>query len=78
MTPLSVVQALRARLDAALQQLEANEIAVLRVDVVQPDDEPERDWIGFAASLAPRTSSRHCAAGSGAMPPASQPQECCQ
>ncbi|MEU2309355.1 DNA-binding protein [Streptomyces misionensis] len=53
MTPLSVVQALIARPSAALQQLDVKEVPVLRVDVAKPVEEPDRAWIGFAASLAP-------------------------
>ncbi|MEU2389031.1 helix-turn-helix domain-containing protein [Streptomyces sp. NPDC012461] len=53
MVPLKAVQALSVRRTAPLEQLEAQEIAVLRVDTAQRVDEPDRDWIGFAASLAP-------------------------
>jgi hypothetical protein len=53
MTPLSVVQALSARRDAPLQQLDSPEIAVLRVDAAQPAEDADRDWIGFAADLTP-------------------------
>lgn len=53
MIPLSAVQALSARNDAPLHQLGTREIAVLRVDTAQPADDPDRDWIGFAADLAP-------------------------
>lgn len=53
MIPLAVVEALSARRHAALDQVEAKEIAVLRVDAAQRADEPDRDWIGFAASLTP-------------------------
>lgn len=53
MVPLPVVQALSARRDVAVDQLSVKEIAVLRVDVAQPADEPGRDWIGFSASLSP-------------------------
>ncbi|MFB7575162.1 MULTISPECIES: DNA-binding protein [unclassified Streptomyces] len=53
MIPLSVVQALSTRKHAALNQLSVNEIAVLRVDRAQPADDPDRDWIGFAATLGP-------------------------
>ncbi|MGP3737568.1 helix-turn-helix domain-containing protein (plasmid) [Streptomyces sp. GDS52] len=53
MTPLAVVQALDARPHAALNRLDAEEIAVLRVDTAQPAGEPDRDWIGFAATLGP-------------------------
>ncbi|MFE0820706.1 helix-turn-helix domain-containing protein [Streptomyces sp. NPDC058847] len=53
MVPLGTVQALATRRYAPLEQLDAPEIAVLRVDTAQQTDEPGRDWIGFAASLAP-------------------------
>ncbi|KFG02492.1 hypothetical protein IQ62_01565 [Streptomyces scabiei] len=53
MIPLASVQSLSARRHAALDQIEAAEIAVLRVDAAQRTDEPDRDWIGFAASLTP-------------------------
>ncbi|MGW0955332.1 DNA-binding protein [Streptomyces sp. NPDC001212] len=53
MIPLPVVQALSTRKHAALNQLSVNEIAVLRVDTAQPADDPDRDWIGFAATLGP-------------------------
>ncbi|MFJ8098753.1 hypothetical protein [Streptomyces griseofuscus] len=33
--------------------IEAQEIAVLRVDAARRVDEPDRDWIGFAATLGP-------------------------
>ncbi|MEE4420514.1 helix-turn-helix domain-containing protein [Streptomyces bugieae] len=53
MVPLEVVQALRARQPAPLDRLDANEVAVLRVDTAQPANDPDRSWIGFAATLAP-------------------------
>ncbi|MGW7280156.1 helix-turn-helix domain-containing protein [Streptomyces sp. NPDC054844] len=53
MVPLTTVQALATRRHAVLEQLDAKEVAVLRVDTAQQTDEPDRDWIGFAASLAP-------------------------
>ncbi|MFC9680455.1 DNA-binding protein [Streptomyces sp. NPDC056948] len=53
MTPLHVVQALSARPNAPLQQLDRPEIAVLRVDAAQPAEDTDRDWIGFAADLTP-------------------------
>ncbi|MGW0316111.1 helix-turn-helix domain-containing protein [Streptomyces flavidovirens] len=53
MVPLEAVQALRDRTPAPLERLQAPEIAVLRVDVAQPAQEPDREWIGFAASLPP-------------------------
>ncbi|TXS60301.1 DNA-binding protein [Streptomyces sp. me109] len=51
MVPLNVVQALGQRQHALLDRLDAQEIAVLRVDAAKPVQEPDRDWIGFAASL---------------------------
>jgi hypothetical protein len=51
MVPLHIVQALSARQGAQLDRLGAEEIAVLRVDVAQRADDPDRDWIGFATSL---------------------------
>ncbi|MFB7655023.1 MULTISPECIES: helix-turn-helix domain-containing protein [unclassified Streptomyces] len=53
MVPLGTVQALAARRYAPLEELDAPEVAILRVDTAQQTDEPDRDWIGFAASLAP-------------------------
>ncbi|MFE2737291.1 helix-turn-helix domain-containing protein [Streptomyces sp. NPDC059349] len=53
MVPLDVVQALSARRHAPLNQLQAPEVAVLRVDVAKHVQEPGRNWIGFAASLLP-------------------------
>lgn len=53
MVPLSAVQALSTRRQAALDGLKAREIAVLRVDTAQPAAEPDRDWTGFAVWLAP-------------------------
>ena len=53
MIPLSAVQALSARHHAPLNQLDTQEIAVLRVDTAQPADDASRDWIGFAATLTP-------------------------
>ncbi|AYN37685.1 helix-turn-helix domain-containing protein [Streptomyces dangxiongensis] len=53
MIPLETVQALRERSHAPLHQLEAPEVAVLRVDTAQPAHEPGRDWLGFASSLTP-------------------------
>ncbi len=52
MIPLSAAQALSARHHAPLHQLDAQEIAVLRVDAAQPADDPDRDWIGFSATLS--------------------------
>lgn len=53
MIPLASVQSLSTRRHAALDRIGAKEIAVLRVDAAQRADEPDRDWIGFATSLAP-------------------------
>ncbi|MFF9157465.1 helix-turn-helix domain-containing protein [Streptomyces sp. NPDC014846] len=53
MIPLDTVQALATRRRAPLQQLDATEIAVLRVDAARPAPEPDRPWIGFAATLTP-------------------------
>jgi hypothetical protein len=52
-TPLHVVQALSVRPKASLDRLDAEEIAVLRVDTAQRTDDPDRDWIGFATFLTP-------------------------
>ncbi|MFI6567034.1 helix-turn-helix domain-containing protein [Streptomyces sp. NPDC050534] len=51
MIPLTVVQALSTRRPASLHCIEAKEIAVLRVDAARRVGEPDRDWIGFAATL---------------------------
>jgi excisionase family DNA binding protein len=51
MVPLETVHALRDRSQAPLEQLDGQELAVLRVDVAQPVQEDDREWIGFAASL---------------------------
>ncbi|NEB04241.1 helix-turn-helix domain-containing protein [Streptomyces sp. SID13726] len=53
MIPLEVVQALRERRHAPLGQLQATEVAVLRVDTARPTTEPDRSWLGFAVRLAP-------------------------
>ncbi|WP_247706325.1 DNA-binding protein [Streptomyces liliiviolaceus] len=53
MVPLEAVQELRARQTASLDHLPVSELAVLRVDVARPVQEPDRLWIGFAASLPP-------------------------
>ncbi|MFE2159933.1 helix-turn-helix domain-containing protein [Streptomyces lydicus] len=53
MVPLEVVQALRTRQPAPLGKLDVDEVAVLRVDTAQPANEPDRSWIGFAATLTP-------------------------
>ncbi|MDF3300074.1 DNA-binding protein [Streptomyces tropicalis] len=53
MIPLPVVQALSTRRPARLEKLSTDEIAVLRVDTAQPAEELDREWIGFAATLAP-------------------------
>ncbi len=51
MVPLNVVQALGQRRHAPLDRLDAQEVAVLRVDAAKQVQEPDRNWIGFAASL---------------------------
>ncbi|MFD6311115.1 helix-turn-helix domain-containing protein [Streptomyces nigra] len=53
MVPLEVVQALRTRQQAPLDQVPAAEIAVLRVDAARRTEETERSWLGFAATLPP-------------------------
>jgi hypothetical protein len=53
MIPLNVVQALGQRQHALLDRLDTKEIAVLRAEAAKPVQEPDRDWIGFAAALAP-------------------------
>lgn len=53
MVPLNVVQSLSQRRHSPLDRLDAREIAVLRVDAAKQVQEPDRNWIGFAASLAP-------------------------
>lgn len=53
MIPLETVQALRERHKAPLHQMEVPEVAVLRVGTAEPAHEPDRDWIGFASTLAP-------------------------
>ncbi|MFD7817648.1 helix-turn-helix domain-containing protein [Streptomyces sp. NPDC059785] len=53
MVPLDTVHALRTRHRAPLDQLEAWETAVLRVDVARRVEETDRDWIGFSTSLTP-------------------------
>ncbi|GAA0651965.1 hypothetical protein GCM10009535_32810 [Streptomyces thermocarboxydovorans] len=53
MIPLDVVQALRERRQAPLGRLPAGEVAVLRVGTARPAREPDRNWLGFAASLTP-------------------------
>ncbi|MFJ9589726.1 helix-turn-helix domain-containing protein [Streptomyces acidicola] len=53
MIPIAAVQSLSTRRHAALDQIKAKEIAVLRVDAAQRVDEPDRDWTGFAATLTP-------------------------
>lgn len=78
MVPLHVVQALGQRRHASLDRLDAQEIAVLRVDAAKQVQEPDRNWIGFAASSPPRTSSRRCAAGGVAMRRAWRPPESCR
>ncbi|AQS65584.1 helix-turn-helix domain-containing protein [Streptomyces pactum] len=53
MVPLEAVQALSTRHHAPLDQLDSPEVAVLRVDTVQPAKEPDRAWTGFSSFLAP-------------------------
>jgi len=53
MVPLEVVQALQTRRQAPLDRLPVREIAVLRVDAARRTEEPERSWLGFAATLPP-------------------------
>lgn len=53
MVPLDVVQALRTRQHAPLDQLEAREVAVLRVGIAKPAQDPDRRWLGFSTSLSP-------------------------
>ncbi|MET7639850.1 helix-turn-helix domain-containing protein [Streptomyces sp. NPDC005438] len=55
MIPLTTVQSLAARTHAPLHHLEADEIAVLRVDAARHATENDRDSTGFAASLPPET-----------------------
>ncbi|MFJ9127829.1 helix-turn-helix domain-containing protein [Streptomyces sp. NPDC102340] len=55
MIPLATVQSLAARTQAPLHQIEADEIAVLRVDAARQVTEDGREWAGFAASLPPET-----------------------
>jgi hypothetical protein len=53
MVPLETVQALRDRDTAPLEQLEAPEIAVLRVDIARQVQERDRRWVGFSTQLPP-------------------------
>ncbi|MFJ8955310.1 helix-turn-helix domain-containing protein [Streptomyces sp. NPDC102381] len=53
MIPLDAVQNLAARAHAPLGHVEADEIAVLRVDAARQVTESDREWAGFAASLPP-------------------------
>jgi excisionase family DNA binding protein len=53
MIPLDAVQSLAARSPAPLHHLDADEIAVLRVDAARQTGEKDRDWTGFAATLPP-------------------------
>lgn len=53
MVPLDVVQALSRRRHAPLDRLHTPETAVLRVDAAKQVQEPDRNWIGFSAALAP-------------------------
>ncbi|MGD6748532.1 helix-turn-helix domain-containing protein [Streptomyces sp. BH105] len=53
MIPLDAVQNLAARARAPLHYVEADEVAVLRVDAARQAGENNREWTGFAASLPP-------------------------
>ncbi|WP_069885796.1 helix-turn-helix domain-containing protein [Streptomyces luteocolor] len=53
MIPLDAVRSLAARNPAPLQHLDADEIAVLRVDAARPTGESDGEWTGFTASLTP-------------------------
>ncbi|MFG3285315.1 DNA-binding protein [Streptomyces sp. NPDC048111] len=53
MVPWDAVQQLRDRPAAPLHRLKVREVAVLRVNVAQPVQEPARQWIGFSAALGP-------------------------
>ncbi|MFJ4382402.1 helix-turn-helix domain-containing protein [Streptomyces albidoflavus] len=54
MTPLPVVQALRQRSHAALHQLDADEIGVLRVDASAPATRPDgQQWSEYSTALTP-------------------------
>ncbi|MFG3370353.1 DNA-binding protein [Streptomyces sp. NPDC048156] len=55
MIPLDTVQSLTARSHAPLDQLDAHEIAVLRVDAARQSTDSDREWVGFAATLPPET-----------------------
>ncbi|MGW0902902.1 helix-turn-helix domain-containing protein [Streptomyces sp. NPDC002853] len=55
MIPLHTVQSLASRSPAPLYHLEADEIAVLRVDAARQVTENDRDWTGFATTLPPET-----------------------
>ncbi|MFJ3794233.1 DNA-binding protein [Kitasatospora sp. NPDC090091] len=51
--PLAALQQLQARPVADLAAFVVAEVAVLRADAPQRVDEPDREWIGFGASLSP-------------------------
>ncbi|MFD4998709.1 helix-turn-helix domain-containing protein [Streptomyces buecherae] len=55
MIPLDAVQSLAARTRTPLGHVEADEVAVLRVDAARQVTEDDREWAGFAASLPPET-----------------------
>ncbi|MEU3921465.1 DNA-binding protein [Streptomyces sp. NPDC029004] len=49
--PLTAAQALASRPAAPLAALPGIEVPVLRVDVAEQVDEPDRQWIGYSAAL---------------------------
>ncbi|MEH0407426.1 DNA-binding protein [[Kitasatospora] papulosa] len=53
MTPLWVVQALRERIPAPVNRLDADLLGVLRVDAARQVEETDRKWAGYAAGLGP-------------------------
>lgn len=53
MIPLDAVQSLAARSHASLLHLDADEIAVLRVNAARQTGESDGEWTGFAATLPP-------------------------
>ncbi|MEV6758264.1 helix-turn-helix domain-containing protein [Streptomyces sp. NPDC051214] len=55
MIPLDTVQRLAARSPAPLHHLQADEVAVLRVNTARQVAEHDRDWTGFATTLSPET-----------------------
>ncbi|MGY0021212.1 helix-turn-helix domain-containing protein [Streptomyces sp. cg35] len=55
MIPLDTVQRLAARPTAVLQHLDADEVAVLRVDAACRIDDEDRQWSGFSALLPPES-----------------------